>query len=179
MIYYGMENFDQKEPILLPCKSFVDQRGEFTRISPLPLNRSFEIRDVFITTSKKDVVRGIHFFDSESEVKRLVSCISGSVRDILIDLRISSSNFGKVYENILSENHGAILPIAPGFGHGIISLEDDSRLLYLTDRITSKADQEGIAISSLDIELPENYVISPQDEALQTFENFKNSFRNL
>ncbi len=83
---------------LIP-KIFEDKRG----ISVKPYHKSsFEklgiheqFREDLMVTSKKGVIRGLHFQNAPFEQSKLVYCIKGKVQDIVLDIRKSSPTYGK------------------------------------------------------------------------------------
>lgn len=82
-------------------------------------------------TRKMGTVRGLHFqYPPHAEMK-LVTCISGKIWDVALDVRAKSSTFLQWHAELLSaENCRAIL-IPEGFAHGFQSLTSDCEVLYL------------------------------------------------
>lgn len=79
--------------------------------------------------SGKGVLRGVHFQNPNPQGK-LVRVVSGAVWDVAVDLRTSSEYFGKWFGIELSALNKRMFWIPPGFGHGFLSLEDDTDFLY-------------------------------------------------
>ena len=83
---------DQPLPgvFLLDCPYFPDQRGDFIKLfhSDALLSQAinFTPAESFLTRSKKDVFRGIHFQLDNSAHDKLVSCIKGAVLDVVVDV---------------------------------------------------------------------------------------------
>ena len=84
------------EPYLINNKTFTDERGSFDKI--FHSNEvSFEVNQINISKTKKiGTVRGIHGSKKCSEQK-LVTCLTGNILDVCVDLRLNSDSFGKVY----------------------------------------------------------------------------------
>lgn len=80
--------------------------------------------------SVKGVLRGLHYQINHSQGK-LIRCISGSVYDVIVDLRKSSPTFGKWFGIELSSND-IQLWIPPGFAHGFYTLTDTAEFFYKT-----------------------------------------------
>jgi dTDP-4-dehydrorhamnose 3,5-epimerase len=81
-------------------------------------------------TNKKGTIRGMHYqLPPFSEIK-LIRCISGSVYDVIIDLRKDSPTFLKYAAVELSERNMLSLYIPQGFAHGFQTLEDNAQLIY-------------------------------------------------
>ena len=81
--------------------------------------------------SAKHVLRGLHYQIRRSQGK-LVRVISGEVFDVAVDLRRSSSTFGKFVSVILSADNKKQFWIPEGFAHGFLVLSDAAEFLYKT-----------------------------------------------
>ncbi len=134
--------------------------------------------------SEKGVFRGLHFQTKMSQGK-LVRVTSGSVLDIAVDLRRNSSTFGKWYKILLSAENKKQFYVPPGFGHGFVTLEDNTEFLYkCTDYYAPEYDS-GIIWNDIDLAIDyefEKYGIevdkiklSAKDQKLQTFQEFVES----
>ena len=53
----------------------------------------FEIRESYFSISKKDVIRGMHFQLPPSDHEKLVYVPSGSILDVVVDLRKKSQTY--------------------------------------------------------------------------------------
>ena len=82
-------------------------------------------------TRKRGAVRGLHFQHPPHAESKLVSCLSGEVFDVAVDLRRDSPTFLRWHGALLSaENHRSLL-IPEGFAHGFQALTEDCELFYL------------------------------------------------
>ncbi len=81
--------------------------------------------------SKKGVLRGLHYQINQPQGK-LVRVTNGSVFDVVIDLRLSSTSFGKWFGLELSAENKKQLWIPPGFAHGFFVLSSCAEFLYKT-----------------------------------------------
>jgi len=81
--------------------------------------------------SKQNVLRGIHYQRVAPQGK-LVRVVSGCVLDVAVDLRRSSSTFGRSVCVELSADNQKQLWIPPGFGHGYWVRSLDAEVLYKT-----------------------------------------------
>ncbi len=77
-------------------------------------------------------MRGLHYQLSPFAQSKLVRVIQGEVLDVVIDLRQSSSTFGKHITEILSSTNRKQLWIPEGFAHGCLTLSDTSEFIYKT-----------------------------------------------
>jgi dTDP-4-dehydrorhamnose 3,5-epimerase len=101
--------------------------------------------------SVKGVLRGLHF-----QVKRpqaqIVTVIHGRVFDVAVDLRPSSSTFGKWFGAELSGEEGPQqLCMAPGFAHGFCVLSEVADLHYKVSRYYDHADEGGVVWNDPDV----------------------------
>lgn len=79
--------------------------------------------------SQKGVLRGMHFQNPGPQGK-LMRVTSGAVFDVAVDLRASSSTFGKWVGAELSGENRRMVWVPEGFAHGFLTLEDDTDFLY-------------------------------------------------
>lgn len=79
--------------------------------------------------SAKGVLRGLHYQNPHPQGK-LVRVVAGAVFDVVVDLRRSSSHFGKWLGTDLNADNKRMLWVPPGFAHGFLSLADDTDFLY-------------------------------------------------
>lgn len=85
--------------------------------------------------SRKGVLRGMHFQVPPFGQGKLVECISGSVLDVVIDLRKESKTFLSWVSIELSEKNHTQLWIEKGFAHGFYTLSDSAHLIYKIDNL--------------------------------------------
>ena len=91
----------------------------------------FSVQQANFSLSKKGVIRGIHYSLAPAGQAKWVTCVSGSILDVIVDIRPESPTFKKVeYINLEPDNGKSVL-IGPGLGHGFISQKVDSGIAYL------------------------------------------------
>ena len=91
----------------------------------------FAVQQANISSSKKGVIRGIHFSSAPEGQAKWVSCISGLILDVVVDTRPTSPTFRRYVSIELKGGDGRALLIDHGLGHGFIALEDESDVAYL------------------------------------------------
>ncbi len=120
--------------LLVETKYFYDDRGFFTEswnkksFAEAGLNADFVQENH--SKSEKDVLRGLHYQTMEEPLAKLVRCISGEIYDVTVDLRASSSTFGKWFGVTLTEDNKKQLYIPVGFAHGFLTLSDFAEVEY-------------------------------------------------
>ena len=65
----------------------------------------FTIDEVFLSSSKKDVIRGMHLQKNPNELKKIITCIKGEVLDVCVNVDKNSKNFGDIKSFLLSEEN--------------------------------------------------------------------------
>jgi dTDP-4-dehydrorhamnose 3,5-epimerase len=119
------------------------------------IGHSFGVEQANISTSKKGVIRGIHFSNANPGQGKWVTCVSGSVWDVVVDIRPDSPTFKKWVGIDLDSSSGVSIFISEGLGHGFASLQDNSAIAYLLTAPHSPKDEFGI--HPLDPELAINW----------------------
>ncbi|MFF7856466.1 dTDP-4-dehydrorhamnose 3,5-epimerase family protein [Streptomyces sp. NPDC007904] len=113
-----------------------DTRGRFfeaakesvlTAVTGLP----FTVRQVNNSVSHRGVLRGLHCNDVPADASKLVTCVRGSVLDVMVDLRVGSPTFGSHRMTRLSADEGTALYMSGGIGHAFLALEDGTCVNYL------------------------------------------------
>ena len=134
---------------ILESPLYPDERGifrEWFKLEALKENGipAFEVRQANTSISKKGVIRGIHYSPEINGQTKLVTCTSGSVLDVIVDLRPESITYGDHLEVELSESLGKCVYISSGLGHGFQALENNSVVTYLLDKEYSPNNEFGI-----------------------------------
>ncbi len=150
---------------------FFDERGAFHEwfhnskvLEKTGVN--FEVKQANVSKSQRTTLRGIHFSLAEEGQSKLVTCVSGSILDVIVDLRQNSPTYKEsVYVTLSSQSRTSVL-IGPGLGHAFYALEDETVVTYLLSSYYSK-DQE-FTISPFDLDLAikwptTNVVMSSRD----------------
>ena len=83
------------------------------------------------SVSAKGVLRGIHFADVPPGQAKYVTCVKGSVLDVIVDIRVGSPTFGQWTSVRLDDRDRRAVYLSEGLGHGFCSLEDGSTVVYL------------------------------------------------
>ena len=117
-------------------KVFPDERGLFREwfkaeeISSI--DSGFSVQQANYSKSRQWVIRGIHYSLAPEGQSKVVTCASGAVIDVLIDLRLKSPTYLKVEYIELSEDSGGVVYIPSGVGHGFIVESESASVVYLT-----------------------------------------------
>lgn len=120
--------------------NFNDQRGSLSEIHINKLN--LNLKYCILSKSKKNVIRGFHF-QKKKPISQLVTCIKGSILDVVVDIRKNSLTFGKFQSFVLSEKNNLSLFMPHGFAHGYLTLSDQSTMIYLNSQKYIKQKDSG------------------------------------
>ena len=117
-------------------KVFGDSRGlfrEWFKKSDFEkVGVNFDIAQANFSQSSKGVLRGLHYSISPEGQAKLVTCTSGEILDVIVDLRLNSPTYLRVEMVNLKANAGEVLFIPSGVGHSFLVLSDTASVAYLT-----------------------------------------------
>ena len=138
-----------KDAYLVITESSKDKRGSFSRLfcekEFNPINSSKKIVQInHSATKSKGSIRGMHYQESPALESKIVTCIKGSVYDVIIDLRKNSETFLKWTKEILTSKNNKMLYVPEGFAHGFQTLENNCELLYLHSQFYNPNLENGI-----------------------------------
>ena len=91
----------------------------------------FEIQQANISQSQRGVIRGIHYSLAPLGQAKWITCVQGSILDVVVDIRPNSPTFKKFEVVDLKGDEGRALLIGAGLGHGFLALEDNTAISYL------------------------------------------------
>jgi len=161
--------------------SFQDLRGELLK----PFNTgnyhtgisndiNLNIKETWLTKSKKDVIRAMHLQAGEYACEKIVSIIQGKVHDVILDIRENSPTYGKYFDIILDETSPKALYIPIGCAHGYKVLTDNSIVLYMATQLHVAKDDIGIRYDSFGFDWKiDNPILSEKDKNLPLFGEYK------
>jgi dTDP-4-dehydrorhamnose 3,5-epimerase len=160
---------------------FEDVRGTFIK----PFNKDIFIanglvhnfEENFYSISKKDAIRGMHFQKAPCAMAKLIYASCGSILDVVLDLRKGSPTYGQHFSiEISGSNHLAVyLPI--GCAHGFLSLEDNTCIVYLQEKVYSAENEGGVHVDSFGMDWGKvKVIISKKDSEFPPLKAFDSPF---
>lgn len=171
-----IQKFEIEGPLLIKLRSFQDNRGFFVERfnsakfgdNGLPTNF---IQDNF-SRSQPNVLRGLHFQMNPPQGK-LVSCTTGEIFDVAVDVRPNSPTYGKHISVTLNGDTPSWLWIPAGFAHGFcVTSKTPADVLYKVDAPYSPGTEKSLLWSSnvLGINWPiKNPILSDKDKIAPEF----------
>lgn len=149
-----------------------DDRGFFARFFCVDEFRKHDLDSGIVQINNslskdRGTLRGIHYqLDPKAETK-IVRCIQGALFDVIVDLRRNSDSFGKWFGTELTDDNRRMMYIPKGFGHGFITLKENTEALYLVTEFYAPDFERGIRWNDpyFNIEWPiDPVVISEKDK---------------
>jgi len=128
--------FDNSVFLLKPTK-FFDDRGFLSEtynskeLEKIGINTKF-VQENFSLSKSKNVFRGLHFQKSPHEQAKLIRVLSGSILDIVVDLRKDSNSYLTYKTFKLSKKNFKQIYIPKGFAHGFLTLTSKTEISYKT-----------------------------------------------
>lgn len=131
----NVDFLDIEGAIKFTPKLIGDERGIFSETFKQPVLReaighSFDLKQVNCSSSVAGVIRGIHYADVPPSQAKYVTCVSGAILDVVIDIRVGSPTFGQWQGVELNAANRTALYLAEGLGHAFMALEP-STVMYL------------------------------------------------
>ncbi len=83
-------------------------------------------------SNDKGTLRGLHAQKGLKSEAKMIRCISGSVWDVMVDMRPDSRTYKQWFGVEISSHNKTMVYIPKGFFHGYISLTDNAEVLYMT-----------------------------------------------
>jgi dTDP-4-dehydrorhamnose 3,5-epimerase len=90
-----------------------------------------DVRQANCSVSSTGVLRGLHFAEVPPSQAKYITCVSGSVFDVVVDIRVGSPTFGQWDAVLLDDKDRRTIYISEGLGHGYLVLQDNSTVMYL------------------------------------------------
>jgi dTDP-4-dehydrorhamnose 3,5-epimerase len=90
-----------------------------------------DLRQANCSVSAAGVLRGVHFAQLPPSQAKYVTCLRGSVFDVIVDIRVDSPTFGTWDAVVLDDRARHSNYLSEGLGHAFLALEDDATVMYL------------------------------------------------
>jgi len=145
---------DLPEVLLLEPRIYTDSRGQFYEAFNLQAFEDAGLPTAFVqdnvSRSQKNVLRGLHYQIDRAQGK-LVRVSSGTILDVVVDLRRRAPTFGRASTFALAAEAPRLLWIPPGFAHGFLVRSDEAEVTYKVTDIYSPAHERTIAWDDPDL----------------------------
>lgn len=137
-------------------KVFSDERGFFfesfnQKTFENAIGRAVNFVQDNHSKSSKAVLRGLHYQLPPMAQGKLVRVTVGEIFDVAVDVRKSSSTFGRWVGVVLSAENKKQFWIPEGFAHGFLTLSETAESLYKTTNYYSPQHEKSISWNDKDI----------------------------
>ena len=169
-----------KDVLLIEPEVFKDERGFFFEsFNQRTFNKLIGREVKFVqdnqSRSKKNVIHGLHFQIEKPQIK-LIKVISGSIFDVVVDIRKQSKNFGKHISVELNSEDNKQLWVPEGFAHGFLVLSEIAEVHYKVSEFWDPELERSLLWSDEDLNinwpLSSNPIISSKDQKANLIKDF-------
>ncbi len=127
------------------------------------------------------VIRGLHYQLAPYAQTKLIRVLSGSILDVVVDIRKGSPTYGNVFYIELSAENKKQLLVPKGFAHGYAVLSNAAEVLYKCDTFYNKDAEGGILYNdtalNINWQIPaEKSIVSEKDLHYPGLHNCANNF---
>jgi dTDP-4-dehydrorhamnose 3,5-epimerase len=157
---------------------FEDERGYFYEsFNQQEFHKATGINLPFVqdnhSFSKYGVLRGLHFQKPPHDQAKLIKVVKGEIYDVAVDIRKSSSTFGKWLGFHLSADNKKQLYLPKGFAHGFVVLSEVAEVLYKCDNFYSPQFEGGIIYNDTQLNIDwlvseDKLIVSDKDLKLKS-----------
>ncbi len=124
------------------------------------------------SVSRRGVIRGIHFASVPPGQAKYVTCVSGAVLDVIVDVRTGSPSYARWEAVRLDDESRRAVFLSEGLGHAFTALSDQATVIYLCSTPYSPGSEHGVHPLDPDIGIDwpagTEPVLSPKDAAAPT-----------
>ena len=142
--------------IVIEPKVYVDKRGFFLETFREDVLLQAGINAHFVqdnhTRSSQGVLRGLHYQMTQTQGK-LVRVATGSVFDVVVDVRSGSPTFGQWFGTEFNEENIKMIFVPPGFAHGFVVLSETADFIYKCTDYYHPESEQGIAWDDPDLNI--------------------------
>ncbi|MEM9010549.1 MAG: dTDP-4-dehydrorhamnose 3,5-epimerase [Pseudomonadota bacterium] len=172
---------------ILTPRRFGDARGYFSetwnarRMAEAGLELTF-VQDNESLSVDVGTIRGLHYQAPPFAQAKLVRAVTGTIRDVIIDVRIGSPAYGTQVAVTLSEENDQQLLVPRGCLHGFATLTPNTRVSYKVDNWYDGPSDGSVRWNDPALAIDwgieeENAVVSDKDAAAPLFNDWTSPFR--
>jgi dTDP-4-dehydrorhamnose 3,5-epimerase len=158
-----------------------DERGTFVKTFHTEqfssLGLPIDWREEYYSSSRKGVIRGMHFQTPPYDHEKLVYCMQGEVLDVVLDLRMGLATYGRYIAVKLDAARGQGLIIPKGMAHGFLALTEAVMMAYKVTSVYASENDAGIRWDSFGLDWGvDQPIVSIRDRAHPKFSEFDSPF---
>lgn len=167
-------------------KVFEDSRGYFFESYNEQNCREAGVDMLFVqdnqAKSSHGVIRGLHYQLAPHAQTKFIRVLSGTILDVVLDLRKGSPSYGKTFSIELSAENKKQLLVPKGFAHGYSVLSETAEVFYKCDAFYHKESEGGVLFNDPSLQIDWKIeagkeIISDKDRLYPVFAACNNNFR--
>jgi dTDP-4-dehydrorhamnose 3,5-epimerase len=173
-----IQSFFEGKVQLFEHTGTTDLRGDFAKLWAAGWIENFSVGEVFLSSSKKGVIRGLHYLMHPATQKRAVFCVQGKIEDVAVDIRKGSPTYSKYIAVNLEGKSNRGIYLGEGFAHGFLAKED-STVIYLANIPYDEKYDRGIRWNDPEIGIDwaiGDPILSRKDATLPFLKDAENNF---
>ena len=141
--------------LIIEPKVFGDARGYFFESWNQAAYEAAGITHTWVQDNESKschgVLRGLHYQAAPYTQAKIVRAFTGTVLDVVVDIRKGSPTYGKHVAVELSAENKRQLYIPRGFAHGFVVLSDEAIFSYKCDNVYMPSAERGIIFNDPDL----------------------------
>ena len=182
-----VEFFQIDGPCVLTPNKYEDERGYFMETyqkekfeKVIGKSTSF-VQDNHSFSKFIGTIRGLHYQTPPYAQGKLVRCLSGSINDVAVDIRLKSSTYGQHIKVFLSADNGKQLWVPEGFLHGFATLEENTEVAYKVTNFYNEKNDRAVQWNAPELAIDwgieaHSAIISNKDLNAEPFNSFISPF---
>lgn len=144
-----MKTTPLKGVYLIDLEKRGDERGFFARAFCTEEFWKHGLETTFVQANdslslEQGTLRGMHYQLPPFAETKLVRCISGSLYDVVLDLREESPTFGQSFGATLTAENRTMMYVPRGCAHGFLTLEPHTEVFYMVSNLYSPDYERGV-----------------------------------
>ena len=134
---------------LIEAEPYKDKRGmlrrQFCQKELKKKKLMQNIKQINISENiSKHTLRGFHYQSHPHGEDKIISCVKGSIYDVIIDMRKSSRSYLKWQSFIISEKNRKSIFVPKGCANAYLSLSDNTWVLYFHSQFYKPGHEKGL-----------------------------------
>lgn len=159
---------------IITPKKFGDDRGFFSEtynkkhLAEQGIDIEF-VQDNHAFSAHAHTMRGMHFQIPPFAQDKLIRVTRGSILDVVVDIRNGSPHYGQHASAVISAAEWNQILVPAGFAHGLLTLEDNTEVIYKVSNYYSPQHDKGLFWNDPDLGIdwpvsPDKAILSEKDQ---------------
>ena len=138
-----LEMFEIRPPCFADDRGFFSETWNEAAFDEIGIHATF-VQDNHARSRFRGTLRGLHYQLSPMSQDKLVRVVRGAIFAVAVDIRRSSSAFGRWQSLEVSEKAWNQMFVPRGFAFGYVTLEDETDVIYKVTQPYSPSHERGV-----------------------------------